>query len=165
MQSFVFRRAPLIPFLVNFQNVGKFCLLNHFFSVQNMGHTCTNCAVFMWFKMRDKWTSALVLFLCFKTPKAVLTLQCDAFLIYNISKTNKLSTSRNSQRRFQPISERVSQFAGAMIEFKYRLQLVSDKGTQWPDSGPSAINSFPLVWLIVSILLDLRGNAMSHSVT
>ena len=152
MQSFLFRRAPLIPFLVNFQNVGKFCLLNHFFSVQNMGHTCTNCAVFMWFKMRDKWTSALVLFLCFKTPKAVLTLQCNAFLIYNISKTNKLSTSRNSQRRFQPISERVS-------------QLASDKGTQWPDSGAYAINSFPLVWLIVSILLDLRGNAMSHSVT
>ena len=44
MQNFFFRWAPVLPFWDILQNLDKFCLLNNFlfFSVQNLGHTCTN---------------------------------------------------------------------------------------------------------------------------
>ena len=71
MQNFIFYWGPLLPFWDIFRNLDKFRRLNNFwfFSVQNLGHTRTNCTVFlvMGVKMSKKWMSALVFF--FHAPK------------------------------------------------------------------------------------------------
>ena len=63
--------SPPSTFLREFEN----CLQSYSFSLQNLVHTRTNCAVFLvvGVEMGKKWTSALALFYVSKPKRAALS--------------------------------------------------------------------------------------------